>query len=132
MGYIPYTKGGITLQTFDVDFFKTTNGSCPTAEFLDSLEEKMKAKVLRTIMLLEQNGNDLREPYSKYLEDDIFELRIKQSSNISRVLYFFAVGNKIIITHGFIKKTKRTPKPELLRAKKYRTEYLCRKEQPHE
>ena len=63
MGYIPYTKGGILLQIFDVDFFKTHNGTCPTEEFLDSLNEKMRAKVLRTIMLLEQNGNDLRERF---------------------------------------------------------------------
>ena len=88
----------------------------------------MKAKVLRSIMLLEQNGNDLREPFSKPLGDGIFELRISQSSNVSRVLYFFTLGNKIILTHGFIKKTKKTPRAEILRAKKYRTEYLSRKE----
>ena len=46
MGYIPYTKGGILLQTFHIDFFKTANGLCPTIQFLDSLEEKMRAKVL--------------------------------------------------------------------------------------
>ena len=67
-------------------------------EFWDSLEEKMRAKVLRTIMLLEQNGNDLREPYSKPLGDGIFELRIQQASNISRVLYFFSIGNEIVRT----------------------------------
>lgn len=120
------------MQTFEVDFYKTPSGSCPTTEFLDSLERKMRAKVLRMILLLEQNGNNLREPYSKHLEADIFELRIKQASNISRTLYFFTVESKIIITHGFMKKTKKTPKSEILRAQKYREEYLSRKEPTNE
>lgn len=66
----------------------------------------------------------LTEPYSKHLEDGIFELRAQQGNNIARALYFFRVGQKIIITNGFIKKTKKTPKSELNLAKKYRTEYI--------
>ena len=120
------------MQTFIVDFFKTTGGLCPTIDFLDALDTKMKAKVLRTIMLLEQNGNNLREPYSKPLGDGIFELRIQQASDISRVLYFFTIGNNIILTHGFVKKTQKTPKSEIVRAKKYRADYLQRKELPNE
>lgn len=64
----------------------------------------MRAKVFRTIELLEMKGNHLREPFSKHLVDGIFELRVKQGSNISRVLYFFVVGNKVILTNGFVKK----------------------------
>lgn len=120
------------MQTFIVDFFKTTGGLCPTIDFLDALDTKMKAKVLRTIMLLEQNGNNLREPYSKPLGDGIFELRVQHASDISRVLYFFTIGNNIILTHGFVKKTQKTPKAEIVRAKKYRADYLQRKELPNE
>ena len=46
-------------------------------ELLDSLEPKLLAKTLRTIDLLEMNGPLLREPYSKLLENGIFELRTK-------------------------------------------------------
>ena len=86
----------------------------------------MKAKVLRTIDLLENNGPFLREPYSKSLEDEIFELRIKQENNITRVLYFFFIGNKAILTNGFIKKTQKTPKNVIETAKKYREDYQRR------
>ena len=41
------------------------------------------------IELLQEKGNQLREPYSKHLDDGIFELRCKVGSNITRVLYFF-------------------------------------------
>lgn len=120
------------MQPFEIEFFKTMGDLCPITEFLDTLDIKMKAKVLRTIMLLEQNGNNLREPYSKPLGNGIFELRIQLATDISRVLYFFTIGNKIVLTHGFIKKTKKTPKSEIIRAKKYRAEYLQRKELPNE
>ena len=66
---------------------------------------------------MEEYGSELREPYSKYLEDGIFELRGKVGNNISRVMYFFYVGNRIILTNGFIKKTQKTPRKELELAK---------------
>ena len=80
----------------------------------------------REIDLLLTNGSELREPHSKHVEDGIFELRAKQGSDISRVLYFFFVGKKAILTNGFLKKTMKTPKREIELAKKYRQEYLNR------
>ena len=65
----------------------------------------------------------LRKPYSEYLEDGIFELRTKQSSNITRILYFFVIGNKAVLTNGFTKKSQKTPKKEIELAKKYRKDY---------
>ena len=73
----------------------------------------MLAKLLGAISLLETNGTQLREPYSKSLGDGIFELRAKQSSNITRILYFFVVGHQIILTNGFVKKTQKTPPEEI-------------------
>lgn len=49
-------------------------------------------------------------------------------SDISRVMYFFVVGRKAILTNGFIKKTQKTPKEEIERAKRYRADYLSREE----
>lgn len=109
-----------------MNYYKTQNGNCPAKEFLNSLDEKMQARLFRLLYLLEQNGNELREPYSKILTDGIFELRAQQGNNIARVLYFFMVGQKIIITNGFVKKTQKTPKKEIELAKKYRKEYLER------
>lgn len=110
----------------DIEFYSTPNGECPVADFIFSLDTKMKAKVLRTIDLLENNGPFLREPYSKLLEDGIFELRIKQGNDITRILYFFMVGNKAILTNGFVKKTQKTPKNMIKIAKKYRDDYKRR------
>ena len=84
--------------------------------------------MVRIIEMLQKNGNRLREPESKPLEDGIMELRTKVGSDISRVLYFFVVGHKAVLTNGFVKKTQKTPRSEIERAKRYRADYLSRKE----
>lgn len=107
----------------EIDFYNTEDGTCPLQEYLDSLEPKLLAKTLRTIDLLENNGIFLRGPYAEPLGDGIFELRTKQGSDITRVLYFFFVGNKVVLTNGFTKKTQKTPKSEIELAKKYKADY---------
>ena len=115
------------MQKFDIDFYKKNDGSCPVIEFLNGLDVKMRAKIMWMLKLLEQNGSDLREPYSKFLKDGIFELRIKQGTDIVRVLYFFMIGHRIIITNGFVKKSQLTPRSEIELARKYKKEYMSRK-----
>lgn len=116
------------MSKFEVLFFEKEDGSCPVEEFLSSLDKKMRTKLLKEIDLLQEVGNELREPYSKHLDDGIFELRAKQGNDISRVLYFFIISQRIILTNGFIKKTQKTPAKEIALAKKYREIYLNRKE----
>ena len=111
------------MQRFEVEYFEKEDGTYPAEEFILSQDVKMRAKLFRLLELLEEKGNTLREPYSKSLDDGIFEIRAKQGSNITRVLYFFYIGNKINLTTGFIKKSQKTPPSEIDLAKKYRAEY---------
>lgn len=116
------------MQEFEIIFYKTDNGENPVEDFLDSLSDKMRAKMLMSIRIIRENGYQTRMPYSEELEDGIFELRAKVGSDISRVLYFFMVGRKVVLTNGFVKKTQKTPREEIERAKKYRADYLSREE----
>ena len=111
---------------YEIILYDTEDGRCPVQELLDSLEPKLLAKTLRTIDLLEMNGPLLREPYSKLLENGIFELRTKQGSDITRVLYFFIIGKKAVLTNGFVKKTQKTPKEEIQIAKDRRKDFIER------
>lgn len=116
------------MRNYNIEFYSKENGEEPAREFILGLAPKMQAKILRIIDLLETNGPQMRLPYSEYLEDGIFEIRAKQSTNISRVLYFFAAKQEIIFTNGFVKKTQKTPKREIDLARKYRKDYerrLC-------
>ena len=116
------------MNEFKIIFYDKPDGSEPVKDFLNSLDIKMRAKMHLSIELLKYGGYRLREPYSKSLDDGIMELRAKSGNNISRVLYFFVVGNTAVLTNGFIKKTTKTPSAEIERAKRYRAEYLSRKE----
>ncbi len=111
---------------FDVEYYEKEDGTFPAEEFILSLDSKMQAKMFRELDLLETFGNQLREPHSKPLGDGIYEIRAKVASDITRVLYFFVVNKKIILTNGFVKKTQKTPDNEIAFAKKYRKDYLER------
>ena len=114
------------MPAIKVILYKLQNGTMPVQDFLQSLDAKMRAKMARAIDRLKLNGYELREPYSKSLGDGIFELRAQVATNISRVLYFFVVNGKAVLTHGFVKKTQQTPNAEIDRAKRYSEEYLRR------
>ena len=109
------------MQQFEVVFYAKANGNEPAKEFILKLDKKMRVKMLRTIQILAQNDPLLREPYSKALDN--------VGSDISRVLYFFILGRQIVLTNGFVKKSQNTPETEIERAKRYRKDFLARKEQ---
>ena len=115
-------------MSFCVEYYELENGTCPVEEFILKQDNKMQAKIFKNLELLEIRGNELREPFSKHIEDGIFEIRNKVGNDITRIFYFFVIGQKIILTNGFIKKTQKTPKAEITLAKKYRNDYLNREE----
>ena len=78
--------------------------------FISEFKDEIYTISYRTLAVLETDGNNIREPYSKFLGDGIYEVRVQQVNNIARVLYFFVVNKKIILTKGFIKKSQKTPK----------------------
>ncbi len=114
------------MKDFEVISYTKRNGDNPVINFIIKQNPKMQAKIFREMELLEEFGNELDGKYTKHLDDGIFELRVKFSSDITRILYFFHVGKKIILTNGFVKKTTKTPPKEIMLAKKYRSDYLER------
>lgn len=116
-------------MSYKTIFYEKADGTSPAKDFLISLDYDMRTKMFRTLKLLQSNGPELREPYSKELEDGIFELRAKFSSNISRLLFFYDKDKIIVLTNGFIKKSQKTPKQEIELAKIYKSDYFARKEQ---
>lgn len=113
---------------FKVEFYETEDGRKPVEEFLDSLDIKSRAKMGAMMLLLAEKGNELREPYTEPLENGIFELRAIQGNNISRALFFFYSGKRIIITNGFVKKQQKTPKKEIELAKIRRKDFYRQEE----
>lgn len=85
-------------------------------EWLDGLPSDIKARVTRIVEMLVSFGpHNVREPYVKHIEGHkkLFEIRAKGKDGIARVFYFTASGRRIILLHGFMKKTEKTPKQEI-------------------
>ena len=111
-------------------YYQKENGEEPVQRFLAKLPIKHRAKALWEIDLLEQYGLNLREPYAKRLQGEkyrgLYELRVQQGRDSSRIFYFLPVGNTFILLHGFLKKANETPELELNTAHRYMQDYLRR------
>ena len=118
---------------YNVEFYETQDGKSQIWEFLEDLRIKAAtskdARIQHKqaslyIELLQQNETRLNENITKHLEDGIWELR----PGNNRVFYFFFQDNTFVLLHQFRKKTQKTPKREIEKAKRERDDYLFRKE----
>ena len=112
---------------YEVLFYLDKRGRCPTDEFLDKLESKIKAKVEKWMEKLGEEGPNLPRPFADVVRGKVRELRIGFGSNHYRFLYFF-FGKKIVITHGFLKKIDRVPVEEIEKAERRMQDFLQRHE----
>ena len=111
----------------NVSFYMTEKGVKPAGQFINSVEDKkLRAKIIRSIKLLEEFGHELGMPDARHLGNGIYELRTIQGNNIARCLYFFTIGSKAIVTNGVIKKTQKTPPEVIELAERYREDYIRR------
>lgn len=83
--------------------------------------EKLSAVMLRTQSYGIQIA--IHQKWVKKLPDGFFELRSSVAGNIQRAIYFHAQGSRYIVTHGFTKKTKKTPQTEIKLAAVIRSEF---------
>jgi phage-related protein len=111
-----------------VIFYKPIDGRCPIQTFFDSLPSKAAQKTTWVLSLLE----DLDIVPSSYFKkltgtEDIWECRVQFGSNIYRILCFFVDSSVVVLTHGFIKKSQKTPKQEIEKAEAYRRDFMERR-----
>lgn len=110
-----------------VSFYKTKDGKCPVAEFIDSQPVKVATKIAWTLKLIQDLEKIPKTYFKKLADTEIYECRIEISGNIYRLLGFFHNGNLVILTNGFQKKTQKTPKNEIEICKQRMKDFLQRK-----
>ena len=100
-----------------IDYYHTARGDSPVKDFIDALPPKLQAKNIRELLLLEEFGINLPPTYVKQLHGKevagLWELRVKLASDITRIFYFFPMAGRVILLHGFLKKSDETPPREL-------------------
>jgi phage-related protein len=91
----------------------TTLNAAVDAE-IEAVPADMRARLTRLSQLIEQHGlQALPRDSFDHLEDKLWELRIRGRAGIARAIYVTATGQRAVIVRVFVKKTQRTPRPEL-------------------
>ncbi|MFF7064478.1 type II toxin-antitoxin system RelE/ParE family toxin [Pseudomonas sp. NPDC008258] len=101
--------------TLKAHFYRTEAGNEPVREWLASLQPTDKYLIGTEIKTI-QIGWPLGMPLVRKLENALWEARINLANRIARVL-FTVDGNTMILLHGFIKKSQKTPAPDLATAR---------------
>ena len=86
--------------------------------------KKVQDKIIWTFDLIEIIDK-VPETYLKHLEgtDKLFEIRVQSGNDNFRIFCFFDEGSLVVLANGFQKKSQKTPKQEMERAMKIKTEY---------
>lgn len=93
-------------------------------DFYVKQKQKVKDKILWTFRLIE-TIEQVPEDYLKHLSgtDGLYEIRVQQGSDIYRIFCFFDAGKLVVLANGFQKKTQKTPKSEIDKAVKIKSDY---------
>jgi phage-related protein len=100
----------------NVRFFRTDAGNEPVREWLTDLPRGDRHQIgtdIKTVQL----GWPIGMPVVRKLDTGLWEVRVDLEDTIARVL-FTVVGSDMVLLHGFIKKSQRTPASDLATAKK--------------
>ncbi|PJM73610.1 addiction module toxin RelE [Bifidobacterium primatium] len=106
------------MSCLSFEIYESPDGDCPFEDWYATLPTKDAHKLDAIIDRVQEYGIPiaLKMQWVKKLDDEIWEIRSKFSSNIQRACYFRIQGTSYLITHGFTKKTQKTPKSEIERA----------------
>jgi phage-related protein len=111
----------------EIVFYQTDFGDRPVEDFLTALEPVPRAKVVRTLELV-QRLPFIPSKFWKKMQgtENLWEVRVEYAGNIYRLLACTAKGNRVILLHGFQKKTQKTPRQELEIAEQRKRRYFQR------
>ena len=115
---------------YEIEIYHNSKGKSEVENYIKSLQkskskdDKIKInKVIAYIRMLKVKGLALGQPYIKHIDEEIWELRpIK-----NRILFALFEKNRIVLLSIFEKKTAKTPKAEIKRAKQLLADYKRRK-----
>jgi phage-related protein len=100
----------------NVRFFRTDAGNEPVREWLTELPREGR-KAIGTDIKTVQFGWPIGMPVVRKMEANLWEVRTDLDDTIARVL-FTVEGGAMVLLHGFIKKSQKTPAVDLAIAKK--------------
>ena len=109
------------MSRHEIYFYQDKDGNEPVNDYIESLRARQDKvsrikynKILDYVGILREYGTLAGEPYIKHLEDEIWELRPIRD----RILFAGWLGGSFVLLHSFLKKTQKTPRREIEKAKR--------------
>jgi phage-related protein len=111
-------------KVFDIEFYQLESGEVLAETWLETMPIMVQEKFAALFAWMGDHGRINNEKKFKHLtgSDQIFEFKAGQG----RVLCFFFIDQRIILTHGCTKKGEKTPKGEIERAEALKQEFIRR------
>ncbi len=116
---------------YSIKFYRDKDGNEPVVDYLNQLRNQNDKdsrinlnKINDYIEALHLHGTYVGQPYVKHLDGEIWELRPMKN----RILFFGYYENQFVLLSHFIKKTQKTPKREIDKAKRLMQDYKERNE----
>lgn len=110
-----------------IRFYRTAGGRCPVEELFSRLDDRTLSKVLAVLKLIETQPMVPVQYLKKLSGHDLWECRVGAGGRIYRFLGFWDEGALIILTHGFEKKSQKTPLQEIRKALDMKADWERRK-----
>ena len=118
------------MDKWQVVYYSSPSGNNPVSDFLDSLDQQAQSKLLRILNYIAEYGLQSVIRHVKKLSGTPFwEIRILGQDSI-RIIYVIPTSLKVLILHGFTKKSQKTPLKELDIASKRYQQYLASLKNP--
>ena len=106
---------------YTIIFYRTESGKEPVLDFIRELQKRKDkdarinaSKINDYLEILKTCGKAAGEPFVKPINGDIWELRPIRN----RILFVAWTGECFVLLHCFVKKTRKTPKNEIEKAKR--------------
>ncbi|HLJ22934.1 MAG TPA: type II toxin-antitoxin system RelE/ParE family toxin [Candidatus Acidoferrales bacterium] len=105
-------------------FFRTEAGGEPVRDWLKGLSSSEDRKRIGEDIKTVEFGWPIGMPVCRSLGDGIYEVRTSLAQNrIARVLFYIDKKRRMVLLHGFIKKTPKTPDEELDLARRNKSKH---------
>lgn len=118
---------------WEIEHYVSESGQRPIGDFFSDLNKATELPyVMRDISQLANLGNDARRPLASPLRDGVYELRTRINKKQFRILYFFFFNEKIILSHGFLKKSAEVPQTNIDLALLHKKDYFKRHKRKNE
>lgn len=98
-------------------YYEDLKGRKYAKDFVDSFDEKTKAKILARVEFLEKHWHEARRPIIDKIDKDLYEVRVEFAWNNVRVLYAYMFKDYIVLLHGLVKKTDKIPENDKMKAR---------------